>query len=410
MSPSRLLVATFGNMLLWLLAAAGTICIILVIAGLWLNVSIMMFRTGSMEPTIETGSIALVHEIPAMEMSEGDVVTVDRGESLLPVTHRVTEITNVNEATGEVTFTMRGDANDVDDPEPYTTDTVKRAFFSIPGIAPVIQWFQNPYILGGLTLGATALVIWAFWPRDDEEDPTIRRTQRGKHRAHTIAVPTLLILTVPLVSMDQPSTTEHFGKHLRLRSTGDIEQMTNMAPGNSAIWVVDVWVDAPEPGPVELTVSAAGQLASDANGLMIEVALCSPHPESVTACADGVEPRVIDTAPLTDRETSVELATFSSDETRRVLLIATLAENAHDGLQDTTAMLQVTASGHHEEIAITPNADRPTDTTAPLHGRPVDLALSGFSKLWFLGVALIMISAGVLLWNARCANYAKRKE
>ena len=139
LSPTRSLSSTIGNVVLWLLAAAGAICIILVVVGLWLNISIMMFRTGSMEPTIETGSVALVREIPAVEITEGDVVTVDRGEELLPVTHRVTEITDVNETTGEVTFVMRGDANDVDEPKPYTTDTVRRAFFSIPGIAPIIK-------------------------------------------------------------------------------------------------------------------------------------------------------------------------------------------------------------------------------------------------------------------------------
>ena len=108
LSPTRSLSSTIGNVVLWLLAAAGAICIILVVVGLWLNISIMMFRTGSMEPTIETGSVALVREIPAVEITEGDVVTVDRGEELLPVTHRVTEITDVNETTGEVTFVCAG--------------------------------------------------------------------------------------------------------------------------------------------------------------------------------------------------------------------------------------------------------------------------------------------------------------
>ncbi|WP_303901659.1 hypothetical protein [Enteractinococcus helveticum] len=40
-----------------------------------------------------------------------------------------------------------------------STDTVSRAFFGIPGITPVILWFQNPSILGGLILGATGLGI-----------------------------------------------------------------------------------------------------------------------------------------------------------------------------------------------------------------------------------------------------------
>ncbi|WP_067605860.1 signal peptidase I [Enteractinococcus helveticum] len=388
--------AKLGNVVLWLLAAAGSICIILVIVGIWLNVSIMMFRTGSMEPTIETGAIALVREIPAVEMSQGDVVTVDRGADLLPVTHRVTEIQNVDDATGEVTFVMRGDANDVDDPEPYTTDTVRRAFFSIPGIAPIIQSFQNPYVLGGLTLGATVLVIWAFWPRADE-DPTIQRRQRGKHRAQTLAIPSLFVLIAPLVSADQPTTTEVYGDHLRLRSTGDIEQMTNMAPGDSATWAVDVWADAPEPGPVELTLSAAGHLASDPHGLIIEVVVCSPHPKITTSCANGKKSRIIDTAPLTDRETSVDLATMPSDETRRVLLTATLAQNAPDGLQDSTAIFQVSATGHDEELSVTPGLDKADHDPVPDDDSTLRLAGTGVTVgSWALLGAMITL-AGVFI-------------
>lgn len=411
--PTRSLPSKIGNVLLWLLAAAGAICIILVVVGLWLNVSIMMFRTGSMEPTIQTGSVALVREIPAVEIAEGDVVTVDRGEELLPVTHRVTEITDVNEATGEVTFVMRGDANDVDDPKPYTTDTVRRAFFSIPGLAPVIQWFQNPYVLGGLTLGATVLVIWAFWPRNDEEEPTKQWTQRGKHRAQTIALPALLILTAPLLSVDQQTTTDFHGDYLRLRSTGDIEHMTNLAPGDSATWVVDVWADAPEPGPVELTLSAAGQLVSDPHGLMVEVAVCRPHPKIVTACAAGTKPRVINTAPLTNRGTSVDLTTMSSEETRRVLLTATLAENAPEGLQDTTAGFQVTATGHHEELSVSPGLAQPGDIPVSDDDATTNVALAntGFNVVFWtvLGSMIILVGAAfVAIKRQRRNSTAKR--
>ncbi|HJF13420.1 MAG TPA: signal peptidase I [Enteractinococcus helveticum] len=403
MSPTRSLSSTIGNVVLWLLAAAGAICIILVVVGLWLNISIMMFRTGSMEPTIETGSVALVREIPAVEITEGDVVTVDRGEELLPVTHRVTEITDVNETTGEVTFVMRGDANDVDDPKPYTTDTVRRAFFSIPGIAPIIQWFQNPYVLGGLTLGATGLVIWAFWPRDDEEGPTKPQPKRGKHRAQTIAIPALLILTAPLLSVDQQTSTDHHGDYLRLRSTGDIEHMKNLAPGDSATWIVDVWADAPEPSPVELTLSAAGQLISDPDGLKVEVVICHPDPKNRTTCAVDTEPRVFNTGQLAHRGTSIDLTTMSSEETRRVLLTATLAENAPEKLQDTTAAFQITATGHHEELSVSPGLDPPNHIPVSDDHGTTNLALAntGFRVLLWIVLGSMVVLIGAVLVTRR---------
>src|SRR5699024_7310222 len=79
---------------------------------------------------------------------------------------RVTAIEETDRNAGEVTFEMRGDANAVEDPEPYTATEVRRVMVALPGAARVIQWFGDPYVLGGLTLGATVLVIWAFWPRE----------------------------------------------------------------------------------------------------------------------------------------------------------------------------------------------------------------------------------------------------
>ena len=60
---------------------------------------------------------------------------------------------------------MRGDANAGDDPYPYPVQTVRVVLFSVPGIATVIVAMGNPYVLGGLTIAATTLVVWAFWPR-----------------------------------------------------------------------------------------------------------------------------------------------------------------------------------------------------------------------------------------------------
>lgn len=79
---------------------------ILIVLGIVFNISIMMFRTGSMSPTITAGSIAFVKEIPATEISVDDIVTVERGDADLPVTHRVVEILKTNDS-GVVTFTMK---------------------------------------------------------------------------------------------------------------------------------------------------------------------------------------------------------------------------------------------------------------------------------------------------------------
>ncbi|KAA0962775.1 signal peptidase I [Microbacterium sp. ANT_H45B] len=151
------------DVLLWAAAIAGTICMVLVVLALTAQITLIMFRTGSMSPTIPAGSVAVVQQVPASEIAVGDVVTVDRPGDL-PVTHRVTSVAP-GESGEQRVLTMRGDANAADDPYSYTVESVRVVLFSVPGIATVIVALGDPVVLGGLTIAATALVVWAFWPR-----------------------------------------------------------------------------------------------------------------------------------------------------------------------------------------------------------------------------------------------------
>lgn len=171
--------------LLWVLAVAGAVCIALVILAYTMGITLMMFSTGSMSPTIPAGSVAVVQETPATAIEVGDVVTVDRGD-LLPVTHRVTSI-EPGSTDEERVITMKGDANEQEDPHPYTVTQVRTVLFSVPGLANVIVWFGDPWVLGSLTITMAILVGWAFWPRAerrrDLNDPTDERasTEPVKH-------------------------------------------------------------------------------------------------------------------------------------------------------------------------------------------------------------------------------------
>ncbi|WP_235019861.1 signal peptidase I [Ruania rhizosphaerae] len=158
----------FGDVLLTALAVAGGLCILLVILAVTLNITLIMFSTGSMAPTIPAGSVAVVREVPASQIEVGDVVTVDR-PGALPVTHRVTDVLATE--GDRATFTMQGDANDDPDPAPYTAESVRVALTSVPHLASVIVWFGHPVVLGCLTVTATALVTWAFWPRRTPGSP-----------------------------------------------------------------------------------------------------------------------------------------------------------------------------------------------------------------------------------------------
>lgn len=157
-----------GETLLWVAAAGGAICIVLVILAQTMGITLMMFSTGSMAPTIPAGSAAVVQRVAAAEIEVGDVVTVDRAEQL-PVTHRVTSV-EAGTSADERIITMRGDANERDDPAPYSVTSARAVLWSVPGLAAFIVQLGNPLVLGGITVGAALLVGWAFWPRREEHE------------------------------------------------------------------------------------------------------------------------------------------------------------------------------------------------------------------------------------------------
>lgn len=167
----RSVAGVIGDVLLTLLAIFGVICAAAAVAAWALGVNIMIFRTGSMEPGIPVGAVALVREIPAAEAEVGDVITVKRGEGQMPITHRV--ISNEPDPdyppNGRI-IEMQGDANPAPDPLPYHVEEVSRLFWSQPDLGKLVVRLGHPAVLGSVTVLAAFLVGWAFWPRDQQKE------------------------------------------------------------------------------------------------------------------------------------------------------------------------------------------------------------------------------------------------
>ncbi len=156
--------AVVRGTLLNVAAVLGSVCIVLVGLALVFHVTLIMFKTGSMAPGIPAGSLAVVRQIPAEDARVGQVVTVDRPHAL-PVTHRV--VSKRPGADGTTVLVLKGDANPTVDPAPYAVRTVRLVVWSMPGLAYVIVWLGNPFVLGALTVAVAALIVWVLWPRDD---------------------------------------------------------------------------------------------------------------------------------------------------------------------------------------------------------------------------------------------------
>lgn len=407
--------AWLGSALLNVLAVLGVVCIVLVILSFIFTISIMMFRTGSMSPTIPAGSIAFVREIPATEMEVGDVVTVDRGEDTLPVTHRVIVIDDPDASSGPVNFEMQGDANDVKDPEPYTADTVRKVMFSVPGVAPIIQSWRNPFLLGGITIAASLLVVWAFWPRRTDEEDSLedpaddRRSELEAVRTparspkHALATPVIAAMFISgglfgpgdfIAAESQPATSDEVhGQYLRMETFGDEAQMRNLSPGTSANWTVDVWTDAPDEGTVKLEIGSGQVSEPIASALLVDVRTC-PRTADSQDCPRGTRPLLAD-IPIADLGRAPNgnrlLMEMTSAEEQRVQVTVTLASNAEEGeVAGLTSSVRLTAVGHGEEISVGPGEPGPDQP-----GGGGDLPRTGIEGwLWFLIAAFVLISVG----------------
>lgn len=150
---------------LTVLALAGAVCLLAVLAGALLHSSLVVFRTGSMSPGINPGDIAVVQEVPAASLQPGDVATVQRAGSVLPVTHRVIAVDSSPEDPQKVLLTMKGDANDSPDPVRYDVQSAKRLVLTVPAVGSWIMRLQTPWFMGICSVFLAALVTWVLWPR-----------------------------------------------------------------------------------------------------------------------------------------------------------------------------------------------------------------------------------------------------
>jgi signal peptidase I len=115
----------------------------------------LVVRSGSMEPTIATGSMVLVERVDASEIRVGDVVAVERADHGR-VTHRVLSL----ERRGDVVdLTLKGDANKDADPAPVSVDHAYRLIAHIPTVGRAMGWLATAQ--GGFVMGClgTAFVL-----------------------------------------------------------------------------------------------------------------------------------------------------------------------------------------------------------------------------------------------------------
>lgn len=181
----RRIVRVAADLALSLGALVGVACLVAAVGAVAFGVHPLIFRSGSMAPTVPAGSLAFARDVPATDIRVGDVVSVPWHDSR--VTHRVVEIFH---RSGSATLKLKGDANDAPDAELYQVSSAPRVWFSVPVAGRVVAWLSRApgvFVLAAYAALLLTIVMRRFGAGGGgrpEEEPRVPSTQRrGRRRA-----------------------------------------------------------------------------------------------------------------------------------------------------------------------------------------------------------------------------------
>lgn len=139
------------NKILNVVGAIFISCFLVLVVFCFVGVRPYIVLSGSMEPTIQTGSLAFVNSKASFdEVRKGDIVAfqIDTGAT---VTHRVISVTDQGIET-------KGDNNDVSDGITTTKDNFKgENMFSIPCLGYAFSFVQSKR---GMILSITGVIFF----------------------------------------------------------------------------------------------------------------------------------------------------------------------------------------------------------------------------------------------------------
>jgi signal peptidase I len=170
-------------------AVLGVACILTAIVCVTFGFRLLAFQSGSMSPTIDTGSLALARTVDAGDLAKGDVVSVHTATGSR-VTHRIVGLQSHGHSA---TLELRGDANPVADAAPYTVSRADRVLFSVPYVGYLGSLLTSP--LGLVMLGVyLCFLLSVLFERP--RPPRSARRRDGPDPAESGSAPTAAVLTV----------------------------------------------------------------------------------------------------------------------------------------------------------------------------------------------------------------------
>lgn len=150
------------------------------------NVELKIVKSGSMEPTIPTGSIVLV--MPSKEYKVGDVITFGKDtRSEIPTTHR---IVSIRENVQGNFYTTKGDANEEQDPrETAGKEIIGKVLFHVPYAGYILDFARQPLGFGLLIGVPAAMIVLDESVNIYREVVRLRRRKKGQYVQGLLPIP-----------------------------------------------------------------------------------------------------------------------------------------------------------------------------------------------------------------------------
>ncbi|MES2966752.1 MAG: signal peptidase I [Patescibacteria group bacterium] len=218
--------------------SAVFIVILLLVSSLFLvpllpfenNIQIKIVESGSMEPSILTGSLVVIH--PKSAYGVGDVVTFESTSADVPTTHR---IIGIRESAGKTFFMTKGDANEeADTQEAPLGSVIGKVVIAAPYAGFVLDFARQP--LGFLFL----IVLPALMIICGEIEKIWKQIKESKREKNEVLVkaeirePEVFVQLVPVARVRMMDIARPVAQSaVKIRP---VPQATNFAPtGNYVV-------------------------------------------------------------------------------------------------------------------------------------------------------------------------------
>lgn len=166
-----------------LVGCLGILTVAWLVASSVGGLGIIVFVTGSMSPSLPTGAAAITRSADAADLVVGDIVTVRRPGTGVQVTHRIVAIDPVDGDPRSRSLTLRGDANDAADLQPYVVQSAPRVLAGAPVLGTLITLAKTPAVMLASAVLIASVIVWALWPSPErtpraDTDPRPSPAQR----------------------------------------------------------------------------------------------------------------------------------------------------------------------------------------------------------------------------------------